>query len=184
MQTVQSFHDIILSLGLNRIWSKNWFMSYPTLGQIFISKKWFKKDRSLIIAPILLHNNYLIYLFKIALSWTDINDKKKENREKACKCKCEFVTQHIALIEIPVAFVEFLLTNLNNLFATTHLDRSNWQKKSCENAYCHRSRKCERCSPNSLRPISYFGSIGELYVLGVKTPKPQNPKTPCDIFLF
>ena len=63
--------------------------------------------------------------------------KKRKSREKACKCKCEFVTQHIALIEIPVAFVEFLLTNLNNLFATIHLDRSNWQKKSCENADCN-----------------------------------------------
>ena len=33
----------------------------------------------------------------------------------------------------------------------------------------HRRRKYERCSPNSLRPISYFGSIWELYVLDLKT---------------
>ena len=31
----------------------------------------------------------------------------------------------------------------------------------------HRKRKCERCPPNSLRPISYFGSIWELkFLLG------------------
>ena len=66
--------------------------------------------------------------------------RKRKSRENACKYKCRLVTQHIALIEIPVAlftFVEFLLTNLNNLFATIHLDRSNWQKKSCENAACN-----------------------------------------------
>lgn len=54
--------------------------------------------------------------------------RKRKSRENACKYKCRLVTQHIALIEIPVAlftFVEFLLTNLNNLFATIHLDRSN-----------------------------------------------------------
>ena len=33
----------------------------------------------------------------------------------------------------------------------------------------HRRRKCERCSPNSLQPIFYFGSIWELYVLDLKT---------------
>ena len=33
----------------------------------------------------------------------------------------------------------------------------------------HRRRKCERCFPNSLRPISYFWSIWELYVLDLKT---------------
>ena len=33
----------------------------------------------------------------------------------------------------------------------------------------HRRRKYERCSPNSVRPISYFGSIWELYVLDLKT---------------
>ena len=33
----------------------------------------------------------------------------------------------------------------------------------------HRRRKCEHCSPNSLRPIYYFGSIWELYVLDLKT---------------
>ena len=33
----------------------------------------------------------------------------------------------------------------------------------------HRRRKCEGSSPNSLRPISYFGSICELYVLDLKT---------------
>ena len=33
----------------------------------------------------------------------------------------------------------------------------------------HRRRKCGRCSPNSLRPISYFGSIRELVVLDLKT---------------
>ena len=33
----------------------------------------------------------------------------------------------------------------------------------------HRRRKYGRCSPNSLRPISYFGSIWELYVLDLKT---------------
>ena len=33
----------------------------------------------------------------------------------------------------------------------------------------HRRRKCEGSSPNSLRPISYFGSIWELYVLDLKT---------------
>ena len=33
----------------------------------------------------------------------------------------------------------------------------------------HRRRKCERCSPNYLRPMSYFGSIWELYVLDLKT---------------
>ena len=33
----------------------------------------------------------------------------------------------------------------------------------------HRRRKYERCSPNSLRPISYFGSIWELHVLDLKT---------------
>ena len=33
----------------------------------------------------------------------------------------------------------------------------------------HRRRKCGCCSPDSLRPTSYFGSIWELYVLDVKT---------------
>ena len=33
----------------------------------------------------------------------------------------------------------------------------------------HRRRKCEGSSPNSLRPISYFGSIWELCVLDLKT---------------
>ena len=33
----------------------------------------------------------------------------------------------------------------------------------------HRRRKYGRCSPNSLRLISYFGSIWELYVLDLKT---------------
>ena len=33
----------------------------------------------------------------------------------------------------------------------------------------HRRRECERCSPNSLRPISYFWSILELCVLDLKT---------------
>ena len=33
----------------------------------------------------------------------------------------------------------------------------------------HERRKYERCSPNSLRPISYFGSIWELHVLDLKT---------------
>ena len=33
----------------------------------------------------------------------------------------------------------------------------------------HRRRKYGRCSPNSVRPISYFGSIGELCVLDLKT---------------
>ena len=30
--------------------------------------------------------------------------------------------------------------------------------------YTHRRRKYERCSPNSVRPMSYFGSIWKLYV--------------------
>ena len=54
--------------------------------------------------------------------------RKRKSCENAFKYKCRLVTQHIALIEIPVAlftFVEFLLTNLNNLFATIPLDRSN-----------------------------------------------------------
>ena len=34
----------------------------------------------------------------------------------------------------------------------------------------HRRQKCEGSSPNSfLRPISYFGSVWELYVLDLKT---------------
>ena len=33
----------------------------------------------------------------------------------------------------------------------------------------HRRRKCEHCFPNSLQPISYFGSIWELYVLDLRT---------------
>ena len=33
----------------------------------------------------------------------------------------------------------------------------------------HQRWKCERCSPNFLRPISYFGSIWELHVLDLKT---------------
>ena len=33
----------------------------------------------------------------------------------------------------------------------------------------HRRRKYGGSSPNSLRPISYFGSIWELYVLDLKT---------------
>ena len=33
----------------------------------------------------------------------------------------------------------------------------------------HRRRKCEGSSPNSLWPISYFGSIWELHVLDLKT---------------
>ena len=33
----------------------------------------------------------------------------------------------------------------------------------------HRRRKYGRCSPNSLRPISYFVSIWELYVFDLKT---------------
>ena len=33
----------------------------------------------------------------------------------------------------------------------------------------HRRRKYEGFTPNSLRPISYFGSIWELYVLDQKT---------------
>ena len=32
-----------------------------------------------------------------------------------------------------------------------------------------RRKKCEGSSPNSLQPISYFGSIRELYVLDLKT---------------
>ena len=35
--------------------------------------------------------------------------------------------------------------------------------------YAHRRRKYGGSSPNSLRPISYFGSIWELYVLDPKT---------------
>ena len=35
----------------------------------------------------------------------------------------------------------------------------------------HRRRKCGRCPPNSLRPIFYFGSIWELYVLDLIQPK-------------
>ena len=37
------------------------------------------------------------------------------------------------------------------------------------NEKSHQKRKCERCSPNSLWPISYFGRIWELYVLDIKT---------------
>ena len=37
------------------------------------------------------------------------------------------------------------------------------------NSFCHRRRKYGGSSPNSLRPISYFGSIWELYVLDLKT---------------
>ena len=36
-------------------------------------------------------------------------------------------------------------------------------------AIVHRRRKCERSSTNSLRPISYNGSIWELYVLDLNT---------------
>ena len=38
-----------------------------------------------------------------------------------------------------------------------------------DNGKGHQRQKCERCSPNSLRPISYFGSIWESYVLDLKT---------------
>ena len=37
------------------------------------------------------------------------------------------------------------------------------------NSVYHGRRKYERCSPNSLRPKSYFGSIWELHVLDLKT---------------
>ena len=33
----------------------------------------------------------------------------------------------------------------------------------------HQRRKYGPCSPDSFRPISYFGSIWELYVLDLKT---------------
>ena len=39
------------------------------------------------------------------------------------------------------------------------------------NGFDHRRWKCERCSPNSLRPISYFGSIWDLYVLDLVCSK-------------
>ena len=38
-----------------------------------------------------------------------------------------------------------------------------------DNDRAHRRGKYERCSTNSLRPKSYFGSIWELYVLELKT---------------
>ena len=38
-----------------------------------------------------------------------------------------------------------------------------------KNTQKHRRRKYGGSSPNSLRPISYFGSIWELYVLDLKT---------------
>ena len=42
-------------------------------------------------------------------------------------------------------------------------------KKNLCDGCNHRRRKYERCSLNSLRPISYFGRIWELYVLDIKT---------------
>ena len=47
-------------------------------------------------------------------------------------------------------------------------------------SYDHQRRKCERCLPNSLPPISYFGSIWELYVLDLITKvfcRKKNPAT-------
>ena len=38
-----------------------------------------------------------------------------------------------------------------------------------KNQHTHRRRKYEGISPDSYRPISYFGSIWELYVLDLKT---------------
>ena len=56
----------------------------------------------------------------------------------------------------------FDLSELQNNEESTLLKDS----KVCHN---HQRRKYGRCSPNSLRPISYFGSIWELYVLDLKS---------------
>ena len=70
-------------------------ISYPTLGQIFDSKIWFKKDRRLITAQnprfyylminLLRYSNQQLLIFSrffflnglIQMLWTDINEKKK-----------------------------------------------------------------------------------------------------------
>jgi hypothetical protein len=56
-----------------------------------------------------------------------------------------------------------------NFYITAAVDKQ-VSKKMVNIFLCsHRRRKCERYSPNFLRPISYFGSIWDLYVLDVMT---------------
>ena len=69
-------------------------------------------------------------------------------------------------------FVPNLLKNVHVHAHCTHILEVFWGAPSqltLSYTFHHRRRKCERCSPNSLRPISYFGSIWELYVLDLKT---------------
>merc|ERR1711894_346820 len=49
------------------------------------------------------------------------------------------------------------------------LKSNNYDQSVQMNNSVHRRRKYGGSSPNSLRPISYFGSIWELYVLDLKT---------------
>ena len=68
------------------------------------------------------------------------------------------------------AGVSFLGGAARGAMAPPDFDRSvrNFCEISTVDLY-HRRQKYGRCSPNSLRPISYFWSIWELYVLDLKS---------------
>ena len=71
--------------------------------------------------------------------------------EEKLLLKISFVIYTIEGVEKPLRTVECVSNETN---VTVHI---------------HRRRKYEGSSPNSLQPISYFGSIWELYVLDLKT---------------
>ena len=71
--------------------------------------------------------------------------------EEKLLLKISFVIYTIEGVEKPSRTVECVSNETN---VTVHI---------------HRRRKYEGSSPNSLQPISYFGSIWELYVLDLKT---------------
>ena len=71
--------------------------------------------------------------------------------EEKLLLKISFVIYTIEGVEKPLRTVECVSNETN---VTVHI---------------HRRRKYEGSSPNSLQPISYFGSIWELYVLDLTT---------------
>ena len=90
---------------------------------------------------------------------TEIEDLRKA---KTCICQCEAnffdINGDLKILTDPKKRRKISSNQASWAFVTCQC--------VCEN---HRRRKYGGSSPNSLRPISYFGSIWELYVLDPKT---------------
>ena len=137
-------------MGLNRLFSLvlficNWMsalirMTIPgTVPALFFYRKYLKK-RSTFLNAFHLHGNMMWHTGGPPLVWSQ-------------------------LVQIPLVVRIFKKLSLNTTCTILHQCPPIVQIKLVR----HRRRKYERCSPNSVRPISYFGSIWELYVLDLKT---------------